>query len=332
VAGSAAKLRLTLLVRPVTLQQVIHYKLQYMHSHLTRYLGATRSFGACSNCRARKVCCDHDGVNACRQCTKSGRADECVAQERRPSSRGNSLSAPAPDLQVEVSQRKTRGRPKSQIAQPVTSHLPNTSQAKQRHQSKSKSHEQDADTQDTVQTGVLQACNVPSMDPIFELEDEIDDLDVLPDRLKGVAGFLSALSGGNDDDEADECGSSGNEDFDMDVSLSDTDGDEESEDDDIELVQFLQQKYHAKPTVNQQKQRPGRPKAKPIPAAEPVSFHDPQTCRRFISQCHYTVLITSSVQHSPFNVLFANLMDQIRHSRYHQPFHLTSFAILSPRN
>ena len=300
-----------------------------MHSYLAHYLGATRSFGACSNCRVRKIRCDRDGVNACRQCTKSGRADDCVAQERHPS-RGNSAPPPS-DLQVEVSQRKTRGRPKTRIAQPVTSHLTN-SQAKQQRQSKSKSQEQEADTQDTVQTGVLQAYNVPSMDPIFELEDETDDVDVLPDRLKGVAEFLSALSGGNDDDEADECGSSGNEDFDMDVSLSDTDGDEESEDDDIELVQFLQQKYHAKPTVNQQKQRPGRPKAKPIPAAEPVSFHDPQTCRTFISQCHCTVLITSSAQHSPFNVLFANPMDQIHHSRYHQQFHLTSFAILSPRN
>jgi len=299
-----------------------------MHSYLAHYLGATRSFGACSNCRVRKIRCDRDGVNACRQCTKSGRADDCVAQERHPS-RGNSAPPPS-DLQVEVSQRKTCGRPKTRIAQPVTSHLTN-SQAKQQRQSKSKSQEQEADTQDTVQTGVLQAYDVPSMDPIFELEDETDDVDVLPDRLKGVAEFLSALSSGNDD-EADECGSSDNEDFDMDVSLSDTDGDEESEDDDIELVQFLQQKYHAKPTVNQQKQRPGRPKAKPIPVAEPVSSHDPQTCCTFISQCHCTVLITSSVQHSQFNVLFANPMDQIHHSRYHQQFHLTSFAILSPRN
>lgn len=306
-----------------------------MHVYLTHNLGVTRSLGACSNCRVRKVRCEPtDGANPCQQCAKSGRANECVrvAQERHPTPRGN--SAPPPDLQVEASQRKTRGRPKTRVAQPVTSHLTN-SQAKWRRQSKSKMQEQEADIQD-MQTGVPQAYDVPSMDPILELEDETDDIDVLPDRLKGAADFLTALSGGNDGDEMDESGDSSNEDFDMDVSSSDTDGDEESEDDDIELVQFLQQKHHPKPTVSQvpiqQKRRPGRPKAKPTPMAEPVSSYDPQTCRAFIYQCHCTLLTKSSVQYSPSNVLFANLTDQIRHSRYHQLLRWTSFVIPSPKN
>ncbi|KIM55494.1 hypothetical protein SCLCIDRAFT_30351 [Scleroderma citrinum Foug A] len=183
-------------------------------------------------------------------------------------------SAPKADVQMSVSESLKKGIPllMATVLHLLTFKLKPVN-AKWRRQSKSKMQEQEADIQD-MQTGVPQAYDVPSMDPILELEDETDDIDVLPDRLKGAADFLTALSGGNDGDEMDESGDSSNEDFDMDVSLSDTDGDEESEDDDIELVQFLQQKHHPKPTVSQvpiqQKWWPGRPKMKPTPMAEPA--------------------------------------------------------------
>ncbi|KIM58268.1 hypothetical protein SCLCIDRAFT_28173 [Scleroderma citrinum Foug A] len=223
-------------------------------------------------------------------------------------------SAPKVDVQMSASELLKKGIPllMATVLHLLTFKLKPVN-AKWRRQSKSKMQEQEADIQDT-QTGVPQAYNVPSMDPILELEDETDDVDVLPDRLKGAADFLTALSGGNDGDEMDESGDSSNEDFDMDILLSDTDGDEESEDNNIELVQFLQQKHHPKPTVSQvpiqQKRRPGRPKAKPTPMAEPVSSYDPQTCL-FTIQC---AVHQPDGSNSPFEIPSTIALDELRDS------------------